>query len=193
MIALLVLASIGGTAADGNTIIFDPTQGWVLTIHSYSGGSSSHSAGSGTSVRWTMFEQPNAGIAQGMAVLGPEIPKKTAEMADKFMGMMGGDIGRWFLDKMTGGLGDEASDLRSVDSDMPGHLMATPGAETALDDIRLAPELHNARTGKNEMQQPIVMRGKFGLRIRVQRLIRKPNEIEDFIRLGCALSDNLTA
>ena len=223
LIALFVLASVGGTAliafaisrgaahrkaqaemavANGwrydhqasggvsETIISDPEEGWRLTIHSYSGGSGSSSGSTGSSVRWTMFEDPSLRI-QGMAVLGPDIPEKTAAMADKFMGMMGGDLGRWFLDKITGGLGEEAANLRSVADDRPGHLMATPDAEQTLDDIRLSPELHNARAGKNEAQQPIVMRGPFGMRVRVQKRLSKPKEIEDFVRLGRALSDNL--
>ena len=178
----------GGTT---KTLISDPKEGWVLTLYSYSGGSSSSSsASSGRSKRWSMFEDPRYRV-DGMAVLGPEIPAKTAEMAEKLMGMMGGDIGQWFLDKITGGLGEEAANLRSVPSDMPGTLMATPEATTVLDDIRLAPELHNARAGKNEMQQPLVMRGPFGFRVRLSHLLRKPNEIEDFIRLGRALTDNL--
>ena len=92
---------------------------------------------------------------------------------------------------MTGGLGAEASGLRSIDGPGPGHLMAAPGAETALDDLRYAPELHNARLGKNEMQQPLVMRGPFGLQIRQTGVLRKPKDIEAFIELGRALADNL--
>jgi hypothetical protein len=107
------------------------------------------------------------------------------------MGMMGGDLGRWLLDKITGGLGEEAQGLRTVDSPGPGTLMATPDAETALDDLRYAPELNNARAGKNEAQQPIVMRSAYGLRVRLVRYLKKPDEIEDFIALGRALSDNL--
>ncbi|MDJ0827148.1 MAG: hypothetical protein QNJ16_16775 [Rhodobacter sp.] len=224
LIALFVLASLGGTAliavairagakakeaqrkmaaqngwqfefvpASGGkgseTLISDPAEGWTLTLYSRSGSSSGSSSGSGSSVRWSMHEDPGAAIPEGMAVLGPDIPEKTAAMADKMMGLMGGDIGRWLLDKMTGGLGEEAQGLRSVESDGPGHLMASPGAETALDDVRFAPELNNARAGKNEAQQPLVMRGSFGLRVRVGYLLRKPEEIEAFIALGRALSD----
>ncbi len=172
------------------TVISDRAEGWALQLYSKSGSSGSSSTSS-SSIRWSMYEDPNARIPEGMAVLGPDIPEKTAAMADKMMGMMGGDIGRWLLDKMTGGLGEEAQGLRTVEGDGPGHLMASPGAETALDDLRYAPELNNARAGKNEMQQPLVMRGPFGLRVRVGKLLRKPEEIEEFIRLGRALTDNL--
>ena len=178
----------GGRGSE--TIFSDPGEGWTLTLYA-SSRSSSSSAGGSSSVRWSMFEDTRVKIPEGMAVLGPDIPEKTAAMADKMMGLMGGDIGRWMLDKMTGGLGEEAQGLRTVPGDGLGHLMASPGAETALDDVRYAPELNNARAGKNEANQPIVMRGPFGLRVRVSHLLRKPEEIEDFVNLGRALSDNL--
>ncbi|MDJ0627235.1 MAG: hypothetical protein QNJ44_03155 [Rhodobacter sp.] len=178
----------GGRGSE--TVISDPREGWTLTLYARSGSAGS-SSGSGSSVRWSMYEDPGARIPQGMAVLGPDIPEKTAAMADKMIGLMGGDIGRWLLDKMTGGLGEEAQGLRSLDSDGPGHLMASGGAETSLDAVRFAPELNNARAGKNEAQQPLVMRGPFGLRVRVGHLLRKPQDIEEFVALGRALSDNL--
>jgi len=166
----------------------DPDAGWTLTIHSYSSGTANNT----TSTRaWTEFRMPLLDIPEGMAVLGPDIPRKTQQMANKMMGLMGGDLGQFLLDKMTGGLGAEMQGLRSIESAGPGTLFASPGAETALDDLRFAPELANARVGKNEAQQPIVLRGPFGLRLRVATRLRSVAQIEEFIRLGRALADNL--
>lgn len=177
----------GGSGS--STIIDNEAEGWMLEIFVQS---STNSNNSGSSTRWSMFTHSRAGIDQGMAVLGPEIPAKTAAMADKFLGMMGGDIGRWMLDKITGGLGNEAAGLRSVDGDGSGHLMASPGAETALDQIRETPDLLAARLGKSDNHQPIVMRGPFGMRLRVSRMLKTAAEVEDFIKLGLQISQTLT-
>ena len=176
----------GGSGS--STIIDDKSEGWMLEIFVQS---SSNSNNSNSSTRWSMFTHEKAGIDQGMAVLGPEIPAKTAAMADKFLGMMGGDIGRWMLDKITGGLGKEAAGLRSVTGDGSGHLMASPGAETALDQIREMPDLLAARLGKSDNHQPIVMRGPFGMRLRVSGMLKTAEEVENFIKLGLSISQNL--
>ncbi len=171
-------------SGSSETILTDPSEGWTLTIYFYS-------SNSGRTRSHTQYCDPGLAIPDGMAVLGPDIPAKTREMADKMIGMMGGDIGRFLLDKITNGLGEEAQGLRSIDSQGSGTLMASPGAETSLDGIRFAPELANARAGRNEAQQPIVMRGPFGLRLRIPKRLRKPDQIKAFIDLGRALSDNL--
>ena len=173
-------------ASGSSTIIDDQSEGWMLEIFVQS---SSNSNSSNSSTRWSMFTHSRAGIDQGMAVLGPEIPAKTAAMADKFLGMMGGDIGRWMLDKITGGLGEEAAGLRTVQSEGSGHLMATPDAETTLDGVREMPDLLAARLGKSDSHQPIVMRGNFGLRLRVSKMLKTAEEVEAFVALGKALSD----
>ena len=174
----------GGSGS--STIIDDKSEGWMLEIFVQS---STNSNNSGSSTRWSMFTHEKAGIDQGMAVLGPEIPAKTAAMADKFLGMMGGDIGRWMLDKITGGLGEEAAGLRTVPGDGSGHLMASPGAETALDSVREMPDLLAARLGQSDSHQPIVMRGNFGLRLRVSKMLKTAEEVENFISLGKSLSN----
>lgn len=166
------------------TVISDPSEGWSLTLTFLSSNTSS------STNRWTSFDAPDLPI-EGLAVLGPDLPEKTKEMAGKMMGLFGGDLGLMLLNKITGGMGEEARGLRSVDSPGPGTLLSTPGAETALNDLRFAPELTNARLSKNEAQQPIVMRGEFGLRIRTTRYLKKPEDAKDFIDLGRALADNL--
>ncbi|MDF0601438.1 hypothetical protein P1J78_11900 [Psychromarinibacter sp. C21-152] len=171
-------------------IFQDPQEGWTLTIFARS---SSTAGGSGSTTRWTEFDDPGPALAEGMAVLGPEIPEKAAAMADRAMGMMGGDLGRMLLNKLTGGLGAEAQDLRTVDTPGPGLLMATPGAEDALNPVRDAPELAEARAGRNDAQQPVVMRGPFGLRLRVAGRLRRETEIEAFVTLGRSLADRLRA
>ena len=174
----------GGSGS--STIIDDKSAGWMLEIFVQS---SSNSNSSNSSTRWSMFTHSRAGIDQGMAVLGPEIPAKTAAMADKFLGMMGGDIGRWMLDKITGGLGEEAAGLRTVQGEGSGHLMATPDAETTLDGVREMPDLLAARLGKSDSHQPIVMLDNFGLRLRVSKMLKTAEEVEAFVALGKALSD----
>ncbi|MEL7115647.1 MAG: hypothetical protein AAGP08_08645, partial [Pseudomonadota bacterium] len=181
LIALFVVASIGGTAliayairaghkakaaleamardngwqfsyqpsAGGRgsrTIISDPTEGWTYTMYFHSTRTGS-SGPSGSTTRWTQFEAPDLPV-EGLAVLGPDIPEKTKKMADKMLGMMGGDLGLFLLNKITGGLGEETQSLRTVEGPGPGTLMTTPEATTALDDLRYAPELNSARAGK---------------------------------------------
>lgn len=169
------------------TVISDPQEGWEVVLYyrsnSSTGGSSSH---------WSQFEQPRLALPEGMALLGPEIPEKTKAMADSVLGSMGGGgIMRMILDKMTGGLGDEAADLRAVPGAGSGSLFATPGCETALDGLREAPELADARRGRNDAQHPIVSRNRHGLRIRYSHMLRKSEQVADFIALGRALSARL--
>lgn len=172
----------------GSTTTFESAEeGWRLDI--FTGRSNTGSSNrTSNSVRWTMFTHPGVGIDRGMAVLGPDIPEKMRAMADKMMGLMGGDIGRFLLDKITGGLGTEAQGLRTVESDAPGHMMVSPGAEGSLDAIRDLPELLAAREGLRDNDQPIVMRGPFGLRLRVSSKLKSAKDIEDFVALGRLLS-----
>lgn len=175
-----------------DTVIADSAEGWQVKLcHRAGNTTGATGSGSGSVNSWSDFEAPEHWI-EGLAVIGPEVPEKTKEMADKFMGSFGGNrIVQWMLSRLTGGLGDEVAELRTVEAEGPGTLMATPGAEDALQDLRFAPELHNARLGRNEAQQPIVIRGSFGLRIRMDQRMRKPDDVEAFVALGRALSDNL--
>lgn len=170
------------------TLISDPDEGWEVTLYFRS-----NSAKGGSWTSWSQFDQPRLALSDGMALLGPDIPAKTAAMADMMMEKMGsGNFMRMMLNKMTGGLGDEAAELRSVAGPGAGTLFATPGTEEALDGLRDAPELAAARQGRNEAQHPIVSRNRHGLRIRYKHLLRRPDELAEFIALGRALSARLS-
>ena len=130
--------STGGRGAE--TVIRDPNEGWVVTMYVHSGTTSGSSSSTGASTRWTSFEAPGLAV-EGLAVIGPDIPEKTKQMANTMLGMMGGDIGLFILNKITGGLGKEAQGVRTIDRPGPGTLMASPGAEDALDGVREAPAL----------------------------------------------------
>ncbi|MBW4983974.1 hypothetical protein KZZ07_15630 [Mameliella sp. CS4] len=171
------------------TVISDPSEGWELVLYYRS-----NSSTGGTTNHWTEFTQPRLALPDGMALLGPDIPEKTAAMADMMLGKMGGGgLGQMMLNKMTGGLAAEAADLRSVPGDGSGTLFATPGRETALTAIREAPDLLEARSGRNEAQQPIVALSRHGMRLRLRHILRRPEEITDFVELGRALTRRLGA
>jgi hypothetical protein len=70
-------ASSGGRGTE--TRISDPSEGWVMRLYFHS--SSTSASGGGRTTRWTQFEAPDLAI-DGMAVLGPDIPEKTKQMAD---------------------------------------------------------------------------------------------------------------
>ncbi len=169
------------------TVISDPDEGWEVVLYRRS-----NSGNGGSSTHWSQFEQPRLALSDGMALLGPDIPQTTKAMADSMLsGFGGGGILKMFLDRMTGGLGEEAAELRSVEGPGPGTLFATPGRETALDGLREAPELIQARQGRNEGQHPIVSRNRHGLRIRYSYMIRKPQDLRAFVNLGRSLSARL--
>ena len=168
------------------TVISDPSEGWELVLYYRS-----NSSTGGTTNHWTEFTQPRLALPDGMALLGPDIPEKTADMMLGKMG--GGSLGQMMLNKMTGGLAAEAADLRSVPGDGSGTLFATPGRETALTAIREAPDLLEARSGRNEAQQPIVALSRHGMRLRLRHILRRPEEITDFVELGRALTRRLGA
>lgn len=169
------------------TVIADPAEGWAVTLYNRS-----NASGGGSDTRWSHFDLPALALPDGMAVLGPEIPESSRAMADSLLGRFGGGaMVRMLLDRMTGGLGDELADLRSVAGPGQGALFATPGREDALDRVRDLPELLAARKGRNESQQPIVIRSPQGLRLRYAHLLRRPDEVADFIALGRALAGRL--
>lgn len=169
------------------TVISDRSEGWELVLYFRS-----NSSTGGTTSHWTEFTQPRLALPDGMALLGPDIPEKTAAMADKMLDKIGGGgFGQMVLNKLTGGLAAEAADLRSVPGDGSGTLFATPGRETALDGLREAPELLEARSGRNEAQQPIVALSRHGLRLRLRHILRRPEEVAEFVELGRALTRQL--
>lgn len=178
--------SSGGSGR--RTVIANPSEGWELVQYFQSSGSQG-----GSTRRWTQFTQPGLALPEGLALLGPEIPQKTAAMAESLLaGSGGGMIGRMLLDRMTGGLGDEAAALRSVPAPGAGTLFATPGQEETLSPVRDLPELAQARQGKNEAMQPVVSISPEGLRIRQTGLLKSRNEVQSFVDLGRALSARLS-
>jgi len=172
------------SAGDGSrTVIASEPEGWTLTLYSQSSGN-----GGGSGTRWSHFDVPRLALPDGLAVLGPDLPPQTAAMAAQaFQGAGAFGLGQKILGRMTGGLGPEAAALQMAGQAGPGTLFVTPNASAALDCVRDAPELAEARAGKNEAQQPIVLRGPFGLRLRHLGLLRKPGEVAVFIALGQAL------
>lgn len=176
--------SSGGSGS--RTVISDPAEGWEVTLYFRS-----NTAQGGSTSSWSHFDAPGLALDSGLAVLGPEIPQQAQAMANSMLDLMGGSIVQVVLNKMTGGLGAEMAELQSVPGNGPGTLFATPGRETALDAVRLAPELAQAREGRNDAQQPIVILGPMGLRLRYTYLLRRPEEVEGFITLGRALSARL--
>lgn len=178
--------STGGLVA--RTVISDPSEGWELAQYVQTGG-----VHGGSTRRWTHFTQPRLALDDGLAVLGPDIPKKTAAMAEMMLEKAGGGkMATMLLNRMTGGLGDAAADLRSVPGDGRGTLFATPGREGALAPVRDMAELEKAREGKNEAMQPIVSLGRDGLRVKRSGQLRDPDDMLRFVNLGRALSQKLS-
>ncbi|WP_425052669.1 hypothetical protein [Psychromarinibacter sp. S121] len=177
-----------------------PVEGWRLTLqdrpaprHGVRAGY--RAAGAGRPV-WPRggpcaeFVDPRPLIPVGLAVLGPALPDDNAAADDSWT-EGAEDTGRTLLERLAGSLGRDRHLLRSVDEqDGPGHLLATPGAEGALDSIRRAPELGLAQHGRIT-PQPVVMRGAFGMRLRLGRPLHRPQDIEEFVSLGKRLSGNL--
>ena len=97
------------------------------------------------------------------------------------------------LMKFLGPLGDDMARLQAAPGTGPGTLLATPGAETALDPVRDAPDLAAARQGRNPAQQPMAIRDTQGFALRQTGLIRKPEQLRAFISLGNSLADRLRA
>ncbi|WP_323770259.1 hypothetical protein [Antarctobacter sp.] len=177
--------STGGRGS--RTVISDPAEGWELVQYVQTGGTQG-----GSSRRWSQFTQPGLALDQGLALLGPDIPEKTAAMAEMMLAKTGGGmIGKMLLNRMTGGLGEEAADLRAVPGDGPGTLFATPGQENALSPVRDMADLIEARAGLNEAMQPVVSLGREGLRIRQTGLLRDTDDMLRFVDLGRALSRKL--
>lgn len=180
--------STGGRGS--RSVISDPSEGWELVQYVQTSGTP---GGNGSTRRWTQFTQSRLALDSGLALLGPEIPEKTAAMAEMMLAKTGGGmIGKMLLDRMTGGLSDEASDLRAVSGEGRGTLFATPGCEAALAPVRDVPQLIEARKGLNEAMQPVVSLGREGLRIRRTGLLRGTDDMLRFVELGQALSQKLS-
>lgn len=170
----------------------DPDGRWTLTLYT---GPSNTTSGTSTRSQWTEFEAPSVALPAGLAVLGPPMPAKTAQMAGAFMdGLMGKLVTRLMM-----GLGSELAAeiprLNHVENVSPedGTLFATQEAMHALDPVLGHSAFGAARQGRNEMMQPIVMRGTFGLRVRIRRNLHKPEEIEALIAFGLVLTEAIEA
>ena len=170
-------------------IVSDPVEGWKFVQHVTPSGSQ---GGSGR--RWVQFEQPRLALDDGMALLGPTLPAETAALTERLLTQVGtgGTIAQMLLNKITGGLGPEAANLRAVPGDQPGTLFATPGRETALDVLRDAPELAQSRQNRSESDQPIVLRSRVGFCLRQTGHLKRADEVQRFIALGKGLSDRLS-
>ncbi|QQA44812.1 hypothetical protein [Pelagovum pacificum] len=172
----------GGKAA--RTEIGDPSGDWRLTIVRGARGER------GSGARYTTFETGRHALPAGLAVLGPALPAQTARMAE---GMLGSVVGS-MLGKLLMGLGTEAASdvprLETVETHGTdrGTLMATPEATQALDPLIGNPDLLAARDGVNEVQQPIVLRGTFGMSLRVRKALTSREEVIALATLGQTLS-----
>ncbi|SLN16466.1 hypothetical protein [Roseisalinus antarcticus] len=169
------------TAGRGRRIVLaGPTDRWRLTL--YRGPSSS----SGGSVQWTDFVAPDAGIPDGLALLGPPIPEKTAQLATTMLAGFGGQVIGKIFSGIDNDIGADISRLAFVPGVSPedGTLFATSDATDALTPILGHAAFADARRGRNERRQPIVMRGAFGLKIRIRKELATPEEIEALVGFG---------
>lgn len=180
------------TASGRNGMKIDishPAEGWTLTLYSLS---HSTPGGSSGTTRWTRFTAPDLALPEGLAVLGPDMPDGARIRMESALGSTGG-VGRMILMKFLGPLGEDMARLQAAPGTGPGTLLATPGAETALDPVRDAPDLAAARQGRNPAQQPMAIRDTHGFALRQTGLIRKPEQLRAFISLGNSLADRLRA
>ncbi|MAQ85084.1 hypothetical protein [Psychromarinibacter halotolerans] len=177
-----------------------PVEGWCLTLQDRRDarrGRASRRLGKATGRAAVSrvgpcaeFIDPRPLIPVGLAVLGPALSNGDGSAEDAWT-EGSEDAGRTRVERLAGNLGRDRHLLRSVDDQPgPGQLLATPGAENALDDIRGAPELGLAQPDR-VAPQPVVMRGAFGMRLRLGRPLRGQTEIEEFVSLGKRLSGNL--
>ena len=178
-------------ARGDRTLIVDPATGRSLGL--YRGPDSTDGSGRRTA-RWTEYHDPRPAIPAGLAVLGPPLPDKTVALAGSTLGgsISGALPGRVLM----GSQPDIAADVGRLERvrDRPaahGTLFATPEAREALDPVLGHPAFGPAREGRNEMQQPIVQRGPFGLRVRIRRWLNDPGELAALADFGEALSGTL--
>ena len=179
------------TGQGTRTIIRDPSEGWQFVTYRTESGPESSSR-----TVWSEFVDPRPTQESGLTVLGPSLPEKAAARADTIMSMAGGMIGNVMIANITKGMGDEAKTLAVVEGKSRPHeglYLATPGAEAGLTAIVGDAELQATRVAKNEMQQPIVLRGPDGLRVRVRHAVSDPQEIERLVALGRHLTEKLLA
>ena len=165
------------------TTISDPEAGWVLEIKM-----NSSADGSGRSQRSTTWSAPNAGIPQGLAILGPAMSAAEATKAETMLGKLGGSMGGFLMGAMFGDLGPDATRLETVD--VPGArclLMATPEARHALTPIATHPVLDDAEDLLPRGTLPVIRRSPNGLEIALRAALTRPEEVVALADLGATM------
>lgn len=177
-----------GTAGRARvTTISDPNAGWQMEIKV-----NAATTGSGRTVRSTTWSAADAGISQGLAIIGPSMSAEKAERAETMLAKLGGGMGGFLMDKLFGDLGPEAARLEAVD--LPGAhglLMATPEAQAALVPVATHPALAKSAGLLPGGTLPVIRRSDRGLEISLRAALSRPEEVLALADLGETLRQAL--
>ncbi|MEO0437743.1 MAG: hypothetical protein AAF098_12635 [Pseudomonadota bacterium] len=185
-----------GRGPRSGTAITAPPENWRMSFHRISSGATGTSSMDSGS-RWTVWLDPNLALSQGVAVLGPAIPDKTREKTRQML-ENSRLLSRVMLDAFVKGLNrKESLALRVVDGRFDSShatLLATPGNEHAFDrlvgsDCLDALAQFEGRIG----DRPSLIRDSAGLQFRVERTLKKEEEILSFVEVGRAVSKELNS
>ncbi|WP_306047603.1 hypothetical protein [Nioella sp. MMSF_3534] len=170
------------------TTISDPEAGWRMEIKL-----NSATDGSGRTKRSTTWHAPDAGIAEGLAILGPAMSPAEARKAETMLGKLGGGMGGFLMSSMFGDLGPEAARLESVD--VPGArclMMATPEAREALTPIATHPIMDGTEDSLPRGALPVIRRSPKGLEISLRTALSRPEQVLALAELGATMQRELT-
>ncbi|WP_395344998.1 hypothetical protein PN836_009390 [Ningiella sp. W23] len=169
------------------TVISSPLEQWRLSMYF----NSSSTGEAGTSIKqWSEFSCPDGKLEEGLAILGPALPQKTIQVLNQ--GSLGplGFIIKKLMFEFVNGMGIDIDDCKLVEqeqSDERGAVFATAGNEQAVDTFKSLRELSQAKSGKNEMQQPVVYRDTDGTKVRLRHKLKSVEELNAFINLCVAI------
>jgi hypothetical protein len=177
--------------AGSQTVFSDPNDNWELRLIFVAGRQGEHSTSSSFKRR-VEWHCPDGALADGTAVLGAPLRAKAVAILGA-----GGAMAQAVLKAGTKltvmALGNTARDL-PLDEASAGHpggiVFASAGNTAAMDILRNAEALAAVRAGKNEADQPIIIRDTSGLTLRM-RMIKGPEQFQELVSLGKALRETL--
>lgn len=180
----------GSSTKASSITISDPAKSWVLEETFASNAASSQSS----TVRRTTWTDPDAGIAQGHAVLSLAMPADKAAGMEKFLGMMGdGKMEKTMIAKFFGTIGTETPDLVAVNvPGAAGLMMATPDAQDALTAVATHPALADTQLALPKGAMPTIIRSADGLQLHLRATMNSPEQVAAMVQLGETLSAALS-
>ncbi|MEM1187927.1 MAG: hypothetical protein AAGI72_05355 [Pseudomonadota bacterium] len=178
------------------TAISCPDESWRVSFHRMgSGVSGTNSINSGD--RWTVWLEPALALDHGLAVLGPAIPDKTREKTQQML-ERSGVVARVMLDAFIKGIDrKKALGLRVVEGRVDparATLLATPGSDNAFDALINSREWEQLTRFEGRIgDRPPLIRDEDGLKFRVERTLKEPDDIVAFVKAGRLISEKLSS